>query len=143
MAQDPDGVTRAPKITHNTARLRWADQSAQDIDRLSRGISHQVARSPLQQPVGIPLTPQYPLWTTLNAASIQLFRPTLYESNESAAPGTARLLRKQGKLAIACSGDSWVQVERVKSQGKKEVPVNDWWNGLPKGVREGKEVVFE
>lgn len=58
---------------------------------------------------------------------------------ESERPGTAKLLRKQGALVVACA-DGWVRVERVKSQGKKEVGVNDWWNGLPKGLREGKTI---
>lgn len=46
-------------------------------------------------------------------------------------------------MIVACAGGSWVQVERVKAQGKKEVGVNDWWNGLPKGFRESKEIRFE
>jgi methionyl-tRNA formyltransferase len=46
-------------------------------------------------------------------------------------------------MVIACADGTWVQVERVKSQGKKEVSVNDWWNGLPKVLREARELRFQ
>ena len=123
--QDPKNVTRAPKITHLTARIDWSEQMAHEIDRLSRGIAHQ-----------------YPLWTILQGVPVQIFRPTLVQldQQESAEPGMARLLRKQGQMIIACAGGTAVQVERVKSQGKKEVGVNDWWNGLPKALRDGKSI---
>ena len=90
---------------------------------------------------------QYPLWTTFNGTSIQLFnlnlRPLDPEFDNKVEPGTARLIRKEGKMLVACAKGTWVQVERVKAQGKKEVGVNDWWNGLPKGVRESKQIHFE
>ena len=71
---------------------------------------------------------------------MQIVRPTLVQldQQESAEPGMARLLRKQGQMIIACAGGTAVQVERVKSQGKKEVGVSDWWNGLPKALRDEK-----
>jgi methionyl-tRNA formyltransferase len=43
-------------------------------------------------------------------------------------------------MVICCAEGSWIKVERVKSQGKREVGVNDWWNGLPRGVREEKSI---
>jgi methionyl-tRNA formyltransferase len=43
-------------------------------------------------------------------------------------------------MVICCAEGTWINVKRVKSQGKREVGVNDWWNGLPKGVREGKSI---
>jgi len=77
----------------------------------------------------------------LEGIPVQLFHPTPVSlAEESGEPGTARLLRKQGTLIIACADGSLVRVERVKSQGKKEVGVNDWWNGLPGGLREGKTI---
>jgi methionyl-tRNA formyltransferase len=121
--QDPKDVTRAPKITHNTAKINWSEQSAQQIDQLSRGISHQ-----------------YPLWTILEGIPVQLFKPVPIRLVSSQEPGTARLLRKQGRMIVICAGGTAVQVERVKSQGKKEVGVNDWWNGLPKALRDGKSI---
>ena len=48
--------------------------------------------------------------------------------------------RKDGAMVICCADGSAVEVERVKSQGKREVGVNDWWNGLPKGLREGNTI---
>lgn len=79
--------------------------------------------------------------------SVQLFGPIVaqgqahYTSEDQ--PGSARLDRKAGKLLVACARDSWIQVQRVKSQGKKEVEVNDWWNGLPKALREAKVIHFQ
>lgn len=43
-------------------------------------------------------------------------------------------------MVISCAVGSSIKVERVKSQGKREVGVNDWWNGLPRGMREGKTI---
>jgi hypothetical protein len=43
-------------------------------------------------------------------------------------------------MITSCADGSRVRVERVKSQGKREVGVNDWWNGLPKGTREAKTI---
>jgi len=43
-------------------------------------------------------------------------------------------------MIIHCADGSGVKVDRVKSQGKKELGVNDWWNGLPKMLREGKTI---
>jgi len=84
---------------------------------------------------------QYPLWTTLEGIPVQLFHPTsVVLAGESEEPGTARLIRKQGILIISCANRSLVRVERVKSQGKKEVGVNDWWNGLPRVLRGGKTI---
>jgi methionyl-tRNA formyltransferase len=125
--QDSKDVTRAPKITLNTAKINWSKQSAQEIDQLSRGISHQ-----------------YPLWTILQGIPVQLFKPVPIRLDPSEPeleePGTARLLRKQGQMIVVCAEGTAVQVERVKSQGKKEVGVNDWWNGLPKALRDGKSI---
>lgn len=52
-------------------------------------------------------------------------------------------MRRENKMEIACADGTVIHVQRVKSQGKKEVGVNDWWNGLPKGVRESKKINFE
>lgn len=43
-------------------------------------------------------------------------------------------------MIISCAEGSAVKVERLKSQGKRQVGVNDWWNGLHKSLREGKTI---
>jgi methionyl-tRNA formyltransferase len=85
---------------------------------------------------------QYPLWTTLDGIPVQLFRPVpvYLNTSEYGEPGTARLFGKHGQMIVVCAGGTEVQVERVKSQGKKEIGVNDWWNGLPKALRDGKTI---
>ena len=35
-------MTKAPKIKHETSRIRWSEQTAAEIARLARGIAHQV-----------------------------------------------------------------------------------------------------
>jgi methionyl-tRNA formyltransferase len=83
------------------------------------------------------------MWTSIEDLAVQLFDPLASDYGAIAEPGTARLLRKQGKMVVACAGGSWVEVARVKSQGKREVGVSDWWNGLPKALREAKEIRFQ
>jgi hypothetical protein len=34
---------------------------------------------------------------------------------------------------------TWIDVRSLRMEGRKEIPVSEWWNGLPKGKRaEGK-----
>lgn len=40
--QDERYVTVAPKITHETSRIHWEKHTAEAIDRLHRGFTHQV-----------------------------------------------------------------------------------------------------
>lgn len=40
--QDNSLISRAPKINGDTAKIRWDEQTAVQLERLNRGISHQV-----------------------------------------------------------------------------------------------------
>jgi methionyl-tRNA formyltransferase len=46
-------------------------------------------------------------------------------------------------MIVACAEGTLVKVEQVKSQGKKQVSVGDWWNGLSKSIRDGRTIKLE
>nr|KIR46105.1 methionyl-tRNA formyltransferase [Cryptococcus bacillisporus CA1280] len=135
--QDERYITLAPKVTHETSRIHWGDHTAELIDRLHRGFAHQ-----------------YPVWTsfldtTAQILSLHPIHPSslpksLYQP-ETVRSGTA-ILYKQGKsrrLFVACARNSWIEVQDIKMAGKKALGIKEWWNGLPKNVRESGEVVFQ
>ncbi|WVF72757.1 methionyl-tRNA formyltransferase [Kwoniella sp. CBS 6097] len=132
--QDERHITLAPKITHESAKVRWSEQTAQDIDRLHRGISHQC-----------------PLWTTMNGTPAQLLSLRPLGSAElpsdlpgDAEPGTGYLL-KQGKnrrLLVSCAEGTWVEILEVQMAGKKALGTKEWVNGLPKVSRDTGKLGF-
>lgn len=133
-AQDGAKVTRAPKVTGDTARVDWAAHSATTVDRRHRAFGHQV-----------------PLWAELAGTSVQLMNVARAEAAAADlaphAPGTALLDRPGRRLLVATAADgagpaSWLAVTRVKTAGRKELDANDWWNGLPKADRERGFTVF-
>lgn len=100
---------------------------------------------------------QYPLWTETRGQIIQLIevspldktmaRDTLERllpaTTSDCTTGTAILDRsaagRSRRLIVACrayndadvGGFSWLEVTKVKPEGKKQMDVKDWWNGLP------------
>ncbi|OCF57309.1 methionyl-tRNA formyltransferase [Kwoniella mangroviensis CBS 10435] len=124
--QDESQITYAPKITHETARIKWDEQSADDIDRLHRGISHQVH-----------------LWTLLlsTTAHFITLRPLLPSDDPTELDGEigkAHLIKdgRSRRLFVACAKGTWLEVLEVQMAGKKPLKIKDWWNGLPKYVRD-------
>ncbi|OXG16916.1 methionyl-tRNA formyltransferase [Cryptococcus neoformans Tu401-1] len=134
--QDERYVTLAPKITHETSRIHWEKHTAEAIDRLHRGFTHQC-----------------PVWTfflntTAQILSLHPIPPSslpipLYQP-ETITPGTAILYRqgKSRRLFIACAGNSWIEVQEIKMASKKALGIKEWWNGLSKDVRESEKLVF-
>nr|XP_019044638.1 methionyl-tRNA formyltransferase [Kwoniella bestiolae CBS 10118]OCF23568.1 methionyl-tRNA formyltransferase [Kwoniella bestiolae CBS 10118] len=124
--QDESGITLAPKITHETARVDWQEKTAEEIDRIHRGIGHQVH-----------------LWTsilstTAHFISLQPLPPSEYPNHLMSEAGTAHLI-KEGKvrrLFVSCGKGTWLEVVEVQMAGKKVMGVKDWWNGLPREVRD-------
>ncbi|KAL7423494.1 Methionyl-tRNA formyltransferase [Cryptotrichosporon argae] len=129
-SQDAARITRAPKITPETARVAWARPAA-DVERLHRAIAHQ-----------------QPLWATLvlpsGAVRVQLLdvRLSAHANDDDNVPGTAVFDRATRTMRVKCA-DGWVEVARVKAEGGKAVHVGDWWNGLPPDARKSRRVVFE
>ncbi|KAL1413300.1 Methionyl-tRNA formyltransferase [Vanrija albida] len=132
-AQDVRNVTRAPKVTGDTARVNWGQHSATTVERRHRAFGHQA-----------------PLWAELGGSSVQLLGVAQAQAEADVgahAPGTALLDRTGRRLLIATVADgagpaSWLGVTRIKTAGKKELDAAEWWNGLPKADRQQGFTLF-
>jgi methionyl-tRNA formyltransferase len=38
---------------------------------------------------------------------------------------------------------TWLDVGSLKTEGRKELPAGEWWNGLPKGIRQSGKISFD
>lgn len=112
--QSSDGVSLAPKISMEDARVRW-DEPAMAVDRRIRGC-----------------TPAPGAWTMLGDLKVKLAPVTIAE--ERLAPGVVRVERNRvlvGTLTTA------VELGTVQAAGKKAMRAADWARGLHAG-----ELVF-
>ncbi len=109
--QPAEGVSYAPRLSVDDARVRWTDPCLA-IDRRVRAC-----------------TPTPGAWTTLDGARIKLGPllpgPTDVESPPS--PGAVRVLR-DGVLVGSASGG--VLLGDVQPAGKRAMPARDWVRGL-------------
>jgi methionyl-tRNA formyltransferase len=111
--QDSARATYAPKLTRESAHIRWSDP-ADRVARLIRG-----------------LDPKPGAWTQLDGQEIKLFGPQVVE--QQGAPGQA--LKADSRLLIA-AGTGAVEVEEVQPAGKPRMRVADWVRG--RGVKVGR-----
>lgn len=112
-SQNHAHATYAPKLTRDTARIRW-DRPAEQIARLIRG-----------------LDPKPGAWTELGAQEIKLFGARPVEGRGT--PG--EVVTADGRLLIA-AGNGAVEVEDVQPAGKSRLSAADWIHG--RGVRTGQ-----
>ncbi|MGI8870516.1 MAG: methionyl-tRNA formyltransferase [Mycobacteriales bacterium] len=119
--QPPDGISLAPKVTVEDARVDWG-LPALAVDRRIRGC-----------------TPAPGAWTTYDGGRLKLGPPVAVHPPESAAaqglsPGELRL-GKSSVLAGTPSGA--VELGTVQSPGKRSMPADAWARGLrlPAGAR--------
>lgn len=152
--QDLSQRTLAPKIHKETGHIRWLEQTAVKLDRLCRGVGHQA-----------------PLWSELHGARYHFLdlRHVPTSSVPSALrmdeyrPGTAFLDKSPAsdsrRILIACvpesvtsinpwvrernMGQSWIEVVTIRKEGRQEMPVGEWWNGLPNMERKRNWVQFK
>ncbi|CAG8501027.1 7696_t:CDS:2 [Paraglomus occultum] len=117
--QDSEKVTYARKIQKEMSYINWSDQTAEEIERLHRAISHQ-----------------YALRTTFLDRQIQLTSVTLPPSDSHPLttqsplfPGTLFYDKNSKILLIACKDNSFIACSRVKMELKKDIDVKDWVNG--------------
>ncbi|MFW6599665.1 methionyl-tRNA formyltransferase [Propionibacteriaceae bacterium Y2011] len=105
--QPADGVTMAPKITVEDARVDW-HRTAVEIDRQLRGCS--------PFPGG---------WTTFRDARFKInsARPT----GGAAAPG--KLIVAKSGVAVG-TGDGLLELGTIQPQGKKAMAAADWARGV-------------
>jgi methionyl-tRNA formyltransferase len=111
--QPAEGVSLAPKITAEDARVRWGDPAVA-IGRLVRAC-----------------TPAPGAWTVLDGTRVKLwpFAGT-GAGDHDLAPGQ---LHVRGSLALVGTGTRPVQLGDVQPHGKRRMPAADWLRGLRLG----------
>jgi methionyl-tRNA formyltransferase len=107
--QPADGVTLAPKLTGEDARVRWTDP-AFGVDRRIRAC-----------------TPAPGAWTTLRGERVKL-GPVRAVAN--AAPLKAGELLVERAQVLAGTATTPVILGEVRAAGKKAMPAVDWARGL-------------
>jgi methionyl-tRNA formyltransferase len=112
--QPSNGVSLAPKITPEDARVRWTDP-ALAVSRLVRAC-----------------TPAPGAWTERDGVRIKLwpFAGLTGEGQGEADPGQLRLL---GGRVLVGTGTGPVELGDVQPDGKRRMPAVDWVRGLRLG----------
>ena len=106
--QPADGVTVAPKVTVEDARVRW-DLPAHVVDRRIRAV-----------------TPNPGAWTMVGDLRVKLGPVTIEESSNSLAPGAIRVERKGVHVG---TGSHPVLLGQIQAPGKKPMNAADWARG--------------
>lgn len=107
--QQPDGVTMAPKITVEDARIRWTDPSFA-VDRRIRAC-----------------TPAPGAWTTLRDERIKLGPVRPVANGPRLEPGDLLVERDQ---VLAGTATTPVSLGEVRAAGRKAMPATAWARGL-------------
>lgn len=105
--QPADGVTFAPKITTDDARVEWAEPAVA-VDRRVRAC-----------------TPAPGAWTTYAGERMKL-GPVAVEAGTELAPGR---LEVRKDAVLVGTGTEAVRLGEVKAFGKKQMPAADWARG--------------
>ncbi len=111
--QDAARVSYAPKLTRDTARLRWTDPA----DQIARTIRA--------------LDPKPGAWTELGGHAVKLFGARVLAGR--GAPGA--VVSTEGGLRVG-TGSGLVELEEAQPAGKTRLAVADWIRG--RGVRAGQ-----
>lgn len=106
--QPADGVSIAPKITVESARVRW-DLPAQAIERRIRAV-----------------TPNPGAWTMVGDVRLKVGPVTLDDSAGPLEPGELRFNRHGVRVG---TGSQPVLLGQVQPPGKKPMPAADWARG--------------
>ncbi len=126
MPQPGEGISLAPKIEVDDARVRWSTP-ALAVDRLVRGC-----------------TPAPGAWTTFRGDRVGLEPVTVLGEEEAAlvgdpdlAPGALHVTKKAVLVGTATTP---VRLGTVRPQGKKAMPAADWARGarIDAGERVGE-----
>lgn len=109
MPQPADGVTVAPKITVDQARIRW-DLPAHAVERRIRAV-----------------TPHPGAWTMIGDLRVKVGPVTVEtETPESLQPGQIRVTRDGVRVG---TGSTPVRLDRLQPPGKKPMVAADWARG--------------
>ncbi|MCH0564729.1 MULTISPECIES: methionyl-tRNA formyltransferase [unclassified Streptomyces] len=113
--QPADGITLAPKITVEDARVEWAAPALR-VDRVVRGC-----------------TPAPGAWTTFRGERLKLVQVALRPERTDLAPGVL----EAGKNSVHVgTGSHAVELLWVQAQGKKPMKAADWARGVRIGAGE-------
>ncbi|MGH8881092.1 MAG: methionyl-tRNA formyltransferase, partial [Stackebrandtia sp.] len=116
--QAADGVSMAPKVTVEDARIRWQDP-AFAVDRRIRAV-----------------TPAPGAWTTWDGQRVRLGPVTPDEDGPRLEPGAVAI----GKSAVHVgTGTGAVRLGKIQPPGKKRMAADAWGRGL----HPGNGIVFE
>ena len=120
--QSPDGVTLAPKISVDDARVDWS-QPAIRVDRQIRAC-----------------TPNPGAWTTYAGERLKLGPVALLADDTSLAPGQVAVDKNRVRVGTATHA---VVLGEVRAQGKKAMAAADWARGVrpEPGVLLGADVL--
>ncbi|MEU5937962.1 methionyl-tRNA formyltransferase [Micromonospora sp. NPDC047548] len=113
--QPADGVSLAPKLTMEDARVRWIDP-AFAVDRRIRAC-----------------TPAPGPWTTFRGDRVKLGPVTPVGDGPELKPG--ELLVEKSRV-LAGTATAPVQLGEVRAAGKKAMPATDWARGVRVGAGE-------
>jgi methionyl-tRNA formyltransferase len=106
--QPADGVTIAPKISVDAARVRW-DLPAHVVDRRIRAV-----------------TPNPGAWTMIGDLRVKLGPVTVDDAANTLAPGVIRIERDGVRVGTASEP---VLLGRIQPPGKKPMNAADWARG--------------
>ena len=106
--QPADGVTVAPKVTVEDARVRW-DLPAHVVDRRIRAV-----------------TPNPGAWTMIGDLRVKLGPIIVEETSDGLAPGAIRVERKGVHIG---TGSQPVRLGQLQAPGKKPMNAADWARG--------------
>ncbi len=107
--QPDDGVTLAPKISVEDARLDW-HRTATALDRVVRGCS-----------------PSPGAWTTFRGERFKINSATPLPEH-AGEPGSLTVTKRA--VTVAAGDGTGLQLGQVQAQGKKPMPAADWARGL-------------
>jgi methionyl-tRNA formyltransferase len=113
--QPADGVSLAPKLTVDDARVRWAEP-AFAVDRRVRAC-----------------TPAPGAWTTFRDERVKLAPVRPLPGGPALAPGA---LAVEKARVLVGTGTDPVELGAVRAAGKKEMPAVDWARGVRVGAGE-------
>ncbi|MET9878373.1 methionyl-tRNA formyltransferase [Actinacidiphila glaucinigra] len=116
--QPAEGVSLAPKITVDDARVDWTAPALR-VDRVIRGC-----------------TPAPGAWTLFGGERLKVGPVTLLPERTDLAPGELEVTKR---AVYAGTGSHAVELGEVRPQGKKPMPAADWARGVrvPSGERLG------
>ncbi|SCL33865.1 methionyl-tRNA formyltransferase [Micromonospora nigra] len=107
--QPADGVSLAPKLTVDDARVRWSEP-AFAVDRRVRAC-----------------TPAPGAWTTFRGDRVKLGPLTPVDDDAGLKPGELRVEKAQ---VLAGTATGPVRLGEVRAAGKKAMPATDWARGV-------------